>query len=74
MCLFEGHHSWSHIIFFFVLAITEMLPGILNQLVSVLVERKKDDGRTDQSHPNGPYWLFANETNFHLGGYMFRCV
>ena len=51
-----------------------MLPGILNQLVSVLFERKKDDGRTDQSHPNGPYWLFANETNFHLGGYMFRCV
>lgn len=48
-----------------------MLPGILNQLVSVLFERKKDDGRTDQSHPNGPYWLFANETNFHLGGYMF---
>ena len=45
--------------FFYVLAITEMLPGILNQLVSVWFERKKDDDRTDQSHPNGPYWLFA---------------
>jgi len=52
-----------------------MLPGILNQLVSVLFARKKkDDGRTYQSHPNGPYWLFADETNFLLGGYMFTCV
>lgn len=29
------------ILFFYVLAITEMLPGILNQLVSVLFQRKK---------------------------------
>ena len=74
MCLFEGHHSWSYIIFL-CFSYHRDAPWNFESVGKCFVsKKKKDDGRMDRSHSNGPYWLFADDTDFHLGGYMFRYI